>query len=219
MIPKKDLDIIISELKELAKKDTMRAIKVERLITEIVKLHPEKITNRTNIKGLVLEVYEDLRMRDDLDKTNSKKVDTNFLKKTSRIGRIDKKKAWHNLIYHIHKNEYRLNFKELVHKINDIEKNITLPDDYDISQTAKIRDEYVFIKDNRLNFHVLENSQDTIKKVALKDNSIIILGRNIVYRINLDSNEIDSDSPNCFGLMPIDLIIFVSGQFVFIWRC
>ena len=209
MLAQKDLNIIIKELQELAKKDTPRAIKVERIITDIIKLHPEKILQRKSIEGLVKEVYEDLHMRDDLDKTNTKKVDNSFLKKTSRIGRIDKKKAWHNLIYNIHKNEYRLNFKELVHKVNEIEKTIKLPDDYDISQTAKIRDEYVFIKDNKLNFHALEKSQDIIKKIKLKDNCIIILGRNIVYRINLNDNQIENDNPNCFGLMPLDLIIYI----------
>jgi len=218
MIPKKDLDIIVVELKELAKKDTIRAIKVERLITEMIKLHPERLNERNSFKGLVNEVYEDLRMRDDLDKTNTKKVDNSFLKKTSRIGRIDRKKAWHNLIYHMNKNQYRLNSKDISHKIADIEKKQTLPEDYDISQTAKLRDEYVYLKDNKLNFHVLEDSQDAIKKITLRDNSIIILGRNIVYRINLTTNEIESDTPSCMGLLPLDTIVYVSGQFVFIWK-
>jgi len=214
-----DLDIITAELKELAEKDLKRAKKVENKIVELIKIKPEVIKNRKTVSGLVSEIYEDLRMKEDLEKTNTKQIDTKFLKKNSKIGRIDRKKAWHNLLYYMTKNQYRLNDKGLNYKITDIEKKQILPEDYDISQTAKIRSEFVFLKDNRLNFHILEDSEDKIKKICLKDNSIIILGRNIVYRINLSNNEIESDNPNCFGLMPIDLIIFVSGQFVFVWRC
>lgn len=217
-IPKKDLDIIISELKDLASKDAARAIKVEHMLAEIIKVHPEKINDRNSPKGLVRELYEDLRMRDDLDKTNSKKVDTTFLKKTSRIGRIDRKKAWHNMLYHLHKKENMLNSNELSQALVDIEQKITLPEDYDVSQTAKLRDEYVFIKDGRLQFHVLENSQDVVKRIGLRDNLIIILGKNLVYKINLDSGSVDGDNPNTLGLMPIDCILYVSGQFVFIWK-
>jgi len=217
-IPKKDLDIIISELKELAQKDTQRAIKVEHMLAEIIKVHPERISERNSPKGLVKELYEDLRMRDDLDKTNSKKVDTTFLKKTSRIGRIDRKKAWHNMLFHLHKKEEMLNSNELKHELVEIEQKIILPEDYDVSQTAKIRDEFVFLKDRRLQFHVLEDSQDVIKRIALRDNIIVVLGKNLIYKIDLNNGAVDGDNPSTLGLMPIDCILYVSGQFVFIWK-
>jgi len=217
MISKIDTDIIVSELNNLAKKDLKRAIKVERKIAEMIKIHPEIIKKRKSVKGLVKEVYEDLRMRDDLNKKNTKKVDSSFLKKTSRIGRINRKKAWHQLLYYIKKNLYRLNLKELNHRIAEIEKNIILPEDYDILQTAKLRDEFVFLKNRKLNFHTIENSKDTIKRILLKDNSIIILGRNIVYRINVETKEIESDKPNNISLLPIDMILYISGGFVFVW--
>jgi hypothetical protein len=188
------------------------------MLAEIMKVHPERILERNSPKGLVRELYEDLRMRDDLDKTNSKKVDTNFLKKTSRIGRIDRKKAWHNLLFHLHKKEEMLNSNELKHELVEIEQKIILPEDYDVSQTAKIRDEFVFIKDNRLQFHVLEDSQDVIKRITLKDNIIIILGKNLVYKIDLNNGAVDGDNPNTLGLMPLDSIYYVAGQFVFIWK-
>jgi len=218
MLSKEELNIITQDLKELAKKDTKRAIKIERKITEMIKLHPERIRVRKSVKGLVKELYEDIRMRDDLDKTNSQKIDKSFLKEHSRIGRIDKKKAWHNLLYYLKKNLRKINSSELGGELTKIEEKIILPEDYDISQTAKIREDSLYIKDKRLHFIIIEDGKETTKKILLKDKSIIILGKNLVTRLNVENNSIECDMPSTLGLLPIDVIVLTMGNFVFIWK-
>jgi hypothetical protein len=207
-------EIITEKLKELYKKDPKRAIKVDLKIKELIKLHPERITNDNTI---VNEIYEDIRMREDIDKSNKKDFNSNYIKQKSKIYRIDRKKAWNNLIYNIKKNKYRLNFKELNIKIEDIEKKITLPLDYDLDQTIKLRNEYLYLKDKKIHFTSLEDSKEKQKKIALTEDYILILGKNIIYRLNLKTKEIESDNPIILGLKPLDSIILKQDNFIFYW--
>lgn len=207
-------EIINEKLKELYKKDPKRAIKVDLKIKDLLKLHPERIANE---KTIVNEIYEDLRMREDIDKSNTKELNSNYIKEKSKIYRVDRKKAWNNLIYNIRKNKYRFNNKELNLKIEEIDKKIILPLDYDLDQTIKLRNEYLYLKDKRINFNVLEESKEKLRKIALNEDYILILGRNIVYRLNLKTKEIESDAPNILGLKPLDSIILKQDNFIFYW--
>ncbi len=212
------LSIIYQELQDLYIKDKIRAIKVDTKIKEILKIRPEIIKNKDNPKNFVKELYEDLRMHEDIDKVNLNNDYSEYFKKNSKIGRIDRKKAWNNLIYNINKQKYRLNFKELNHKIENIKNKVILPEDFDISQTAKIRDEYLYIKNNRLYFNILKEGINELKKIKLESNNIIIIGKNKVIKINLNNNEIDIDNPYIFGLLPLDTILLIDSKLIFIWK-
>ncbi len=215
-IPEKLAKEISLELEALSKRDTNFAAKTEDRILELIKTRPEEIIKKG--KQIVKETYETLKIEKDLDKVNKKKISTEFLKQNSRIGRISYKKALDNMVWHIKKYFIQLNWRELESAVLDIDAKHTLPEDYDCLQTAKIRDEFVFLKDGRLNFHLLEKGKEIIRKISLKENSIIILGKNKIFRIDLDDSQIDSDIPNALGIKPLDSIYFVKSGFVFVWR-
>lgn len=215
-IPEKLVKEISLELEALSKRDTNFAAKTEDRILEIMKTRPEEVIRKG--KEIVKEVYEIVRIEKDIDKVNRKKVNVEFLKQNSRIGRISYKKALDNLIWYIKKYFRQLNWRELETCIQDIDTKHTHPEDYDTLQTAKIRDEFVFLKDNKLNFHLLENGREIIRKISLKENSIIILGKNKIFRIDLDDEQIDSDTPNALGIKPLDSIYFIKSGLVFVWR-
>lgn len=215
-IPEKLAKEITLELESLSKRDTNFAAKTEDRILELIKTRPEEVIKKGKL--IVKEVYETLKIEKDLDKVNKKRISTEFLKQNSRIGRISYKKALDNMVWNIKKYFGELNWRELESCISDIDTKHTLPEDYDCLQTAKIRDEFVFLKDGRLNFHLLEKGKELIRKISLKENSIIILGKNKIFRIDLGDCKIDSDTPNALGIKPLDSIYFIKGQFVFVWR-
>ncbi len=215
-IPEKLAKEISQELEELSKKDPNFAGKTEDRILELMKTRPEEVIRKG--KQIVKEVYEIIRIEKDIDKVNKKKISTEFLKQNSRIGRISYKKALDNMVWHIKKYFRQLNWRELETCIQDIDTKHTPPEDYDCLQTAKIRDEFVFLKDGKLNFHLIEKGKEIIRKISLKENSIIILGKNKIFRIDLEDSQIDSDTPNALGIKPLDSIYFIKGQLVFVWR-
>jgi len=131
--------------------------------------------------------------------------------------RINRKKALFDMTWKIKQNSHRFNNKELMHFIANCEKELTLPEDFDLMQTANIRDKFVFLKDGKLNFHILSEGKETKKAIKLLDDSIIILGRHYVCRLNKD-NEIEDDSIKGLGLMPIDSIYYTKDNLVFVLR-
>lgn len=215
-IPEKLAKEISLELEELSKRDTNFASKTEDRILELMKTRPEEVIRKG--KQIVKEVYEIVRIEKDIDKVNRKTVNVEFLKQNSRIGRISYKKALDNMIWYIKKYFRQLNWRELESAVSDIDTKHTPPEDYDTLQTAKIRDEFVFLKDGKLNFHLIEKGKEIIRKISLKENSIIILGKNKIFRIDLDDEQIDSDTPNALGIKPLDSIYFIKSGLVFVWR-
>jgi len=211
---------IIDELKRLHKKDPLWTEDVEKKVAILMKTNPELVLKKN--EKIVWDVYEDMKMRQSIDKVNfvraKEKEQSSYISKTSKIGRVNRKKALFDMTWLIKQNASRLNNKELMHFINEAEKELRYPEDYDIMQTAKIREDIVFLMNGKLNFHTLENGKNIKKEIKLIDNSIIVLGRNYVLRINGATKEIEDDKINAHNLLPLDSVYYVKGNFVFILK-
>jgi len=210
---------IIDELKIISKKDFKLAKKIEIKISKIIEVKPKE-SNKG--KKLVKEIYEDIKMREDLNKVNlrkkDKKEESEYFSKTSKIGRISRKKVLFDMTWIFKQNKHRLNSKELFMFLDKIEKNLIMPIDYDILQTAKIRDEFVYLKDGRLFFNILKSGKEQRKAIKLINNTIIVLGKNYIFRFNNNTNEIEDDTIKSFGLLPLDSIYFIKDNLVFVWK-
>ena len=214
------IDLIIKELKVLNKKDSIWTKDVENKIKDLIDRNPKLVEKKG--KQIVWDVYEDLKMKQSIDKVNyihkMNKDKSDYVSKTSKIGRISRRKALFDMTWVVKQNAYRLNQKELMRFIAKCEKDLIYPEDYDVLQTAKIRDEYVYFMDGKLYFHTLEKGKETKKSIKLSEDSVIVLGKGYVFRINNENREIEDDRVKALGLKPLDSIFYTKGNMVFVLR-
>ncbi len=212
-------NLIITELKSLNKRDPIWVKDVESKIVKLIKTNPKEVEKKG--PKIVWEIYEDLKIKQSIDKANfiNNKSNTknNYLGK-GRKTRVNRKKALFDMTWVLKQNFHRLNHKELMHFVNNCEKEMILPEDFDLYQTAKIRDDFVFIMNGNLYFHILLDGKETKKGIKLLDNSAIILGKDYVCRINNNTNEIEDDNIKGLGLQPFDSIYFTKDGFVFVLK-
>lgn len=147
-----------------------------------------------------------------------KKAPENYLLGRGTKVRINRKKALFDMTWIIKQNSHRFNNKELMLFIKNCEEKLIMPEDFDIMQNASIRDKFVFINNGKLYFHILENGKETKKAIKLLDDSIIILGKNYVCRINNKTKEIEDDIINILGVMPLDSIYYTKDNLVFVLK-
>lgn len=212
---------MISELKKLNIKDSIWTKDVEKRIVKMIENNDQRIQKS---KGkIVWEIYEELRMKQSIDKVNviakqnEKNPDKQYVKKHSRIGRIDRKKALLDLIGIVKKNGSRFD-NHIMQTIDKIESKMQMPDDFDVNLTAKIRDDFVYLMNGKINFHTIVDGKETKKSIKLIDNSIIFIGKNYILRFDIDKGLIEDDRISVLGVMPQDSIYYTVGNLVFVFR-